>query len=177
MIHRRLNTAIDPTKLQDNIKRIVSFEKSLLKEIPILDEKENFDIIHCMNISSLHAVKLKNKIKKKFVLHVNSPVLFCPKGTLMYKDEETCERTCTRTTFLDCYLDSNLIGKTNLKPYIKYNPLAIYFIRKKYEIYQELLKNFDFYMPISNYMKKRLLKEGVNENKVSVIYNILFCNR
>lgn len=172
IIHRLLKTGNDPTKVKDNIKRIICFEKSLLRQVEKLDKKENFDIIHCMNISSMPAVKLKNKIKKKFVLHVNSPVAFCPKGTLMYKDKETCERTCTRTTFLGCHLNSKLIGKTNLRFYLKYNPFIIYVIRKRFEEYQNLIKKFDFYMPISSFMKKRLLTFGIAKNKVKVIYNL-----
>ena len=104
-VHRKLQTGERPSCLIDNIKRGLLFKKSLLKELETLQERENFDIIHCMNTSSIYAVKLKEKIKKRFILHVNSPVLFCPKGTLMYKDKVSCNKNCTTLTYLDCYFN------------------------------------------------------------------------
>ena len=172
VVHRRLKTGKDPRKLKDNLKRR-SFETSLLKELPKIVEEKKIDLIHCFNISSIVAVKLKDKIKKKFVMHVNSPLPFCPKGTLMYKDKELCNKKCTKKTFLDCYLNSNIIGKMDLSFYMKYNLVAMCVIRKKYEKYQKLMKMFDYYFPISEFMKKRLLKENVGKDKTTVVYNLV----
>jgi len=172
-IHRKLKTGKNPSFLIDNIKRRFLFEKSLLKELEKLDEKENFDIIHCMNITSLVAVKLKDKIKKKFILHVNSPVLFCPKGTLMYKDKCSCDKECTLSAFFDCYLHSSLLGKFELRPYLKYNPFFLFALRRSYDNYKKLIKKFDYYFPISEFMKEMLLKVGIPKDKISVIYNII----
>ncbi|MHA1558749.1 MAG: hypothetical protein ACTSXG_02960, partial [Alphaproteobacteria bacterium] len=108
---RLLKTGENPYSIKDNLKRMF-FEKSLLKELPKLNDKENYDIIHCMNSTSISAVKLKSKIKKPFVLHVNGPVLFCPKGNLMYKDKEVCERKCDFITFLGCFFNSKTLGKS-----------------------------------------------------------------
>jgi len=172
IIHRRLKTG-SPKSISGNVKRVFHFEKSLSKELKTLQKEEKYDIIHCMNTNSIVAVKIKNLIKKPFVMHVNGPVPFCPKGTLMYKDKEICTRECTRRTFLDCYLNSKTFGKTGKNPLIKYNPLTVVHLRKRFEIFQKLLPLFDYYMPISTYMQQRLVMSGIERKKTKVIYNIL----
>ncbi len=172
-VHRRLKTGENPVSLIENIKRKMFFEKSLLKELELLHKEERFDVIHCMNASSIAAVKLKSKIKKRFVLHANSPVLFCPKGTLMYRDTETCSRDCCFSVFWDCYFHSSLVGKIELTPFLKYNPLSVLVIRNQYEKYQKFLKEFDHCIAISTFMKKRLLMAGIPFQKITIIYNIV----
>jgi glycosyltransferase involved in cell wall biosynthesis len=176
-IHRLLKSGRKPNSLIDNIKRRLFFEKSLLKELEALDRKENFDIIHCMNATSIPAVKLKGRLNKRFFLHVNSPVLFCPKGTLMYKDKESCDRICDRKTFLDCYIHSRLIGKFEPNLLSKYNPFFIYIYRKRYEEYQRDLKKFDHYIAISDFMKKCLVRSEVDHRKITVIYPLIESER
>ncbi len=173
VIHRQLDTGKDPASVRDNIKRYFLFEKSLLCQLKILQEKEGYDIIHCMNTNSISAIKLKGKIKGKFVLHVNSPVLFCPKGTLMYKDSISCDRQCALHTFLDCYMSSRFLGKVEMGTFLKLNPAVIYLIRKRFDRFQELIRQFDYYMPISTYMKGRLEFCGVEEKRIEVIYNLM----
>ncbi|AJF61480.1 Glycosyltransferase [archaeon GW2011_AR15] len=171
-IHRLLKTGRDPNTFAGNLRRMLFFERSLLKQLKILHKQEKFGIIHCMNASSAAAVKLKKKLNVPFVLHVNGPVLFCPKGTLMYKDKEICDRKCTRLVFLDCYMNSENIGKMRLNFFSRLNPGLIYTIRRRFETYQKHMDKFDFYMPISNYMRKRLLMAGIEPGKIKTIYNI-----
>jgi glycosyltransferase involved in cell wall biosynthesis len=169
-IFRRVKSG-KPNSLFGNIKRTFEFEKSLLLELEKLDNLENYDIIHCMNTNSISAVK--SKLKKKFVMHVNGPVPFCPKGTLMYKDSKICHKECTRKTYADCYMHSKIFGKMELHPLIKYNPLTMYLARKRYEDYQKLMRKFDFFMPISSFMKAKLIEMNIDEKKIDVIYNVL----
>ncbi len=175
-IHRTLKTGKNPSSVLSNIKRDLFFERSLLNELKILEDKESFDIIHCMNITSIYAIKLKQKIKKPFVLHVNSPVLFCPKATLMYQDRQECFFECKLCTFLKCYLKSKNLGKFELSPVLKYNLFTFFGIRKKYKNYQKIIKRFDYYFAISTYMKERLLKAGIPQNKIDIIYNEINLN-
>ncbi|MEM3373809.1 MAG: glycosyltransferase [Candidatus Woesearchaeota archaeon] len=170
-IHRLLKTG-EPNSLIGNIKRL-EFKKSLLRNLELLNKKENFDLIHCFNITSIYSILLKNKIKKPFILHVNSPVLFCPKGTLIYQDKHECNLDCNLKNYTKCYLKSKNIGKINFNPLIKYNPITFFLLRKRYIEYKKLLSKFDYYIAISNYMKKRLINEGINENKIEIIYNII----
>jgi hypothetical protein len=104
---------------------------------------------------------------------VNSPVLFCPKGTLMYKDKKSCEQICSLKTYLGCFLFSKNLGKIKMSFYLKYNPLLIFKVRKNFEKYQKLLPMFDHFMAISSYMKKRLVFSGVEEKKISIVYNLI----
>ncbi len=170
-ILRLLKTGLIPGSIKGNIERQKHFEKSLLDNLEKIAER--YDVIHCMNTTSISAVKLKKKINKSFVLHVNGPVLFCPKGTLMYKDKEICEKKCTLPIYLDCFLNSQNIGKIKMTFYIKYNPAVIYLARKKFNEYQSLLPTFDHYIAISSYMKQRLIFSGIKEKKISVVYNIV----
>lgn len=171
-VFRLLKTGKDPYSFIENIKRSF-FEKSLVNELLQLHQKENYDIIHCMNSTSISAVKLKAKIKKPFVLHVNGPILFCPKGTLMYKDREVCEKNCDFSTFLNCHFNSKIFGKSKLNFFIRNNPVFMVHIRKDYLKYSHLISEFDHYMAISSYMKKKLEKIGIKKEKISVVYNII----
>ena len=166
-----------PNSLFGNVKRIINFEKSVIKQLPKLYSKEKYDIIHCMNTNSIVAIKLKKKINAKFIMHVNGPVPFCPKGTLMYKDKKICDKKCTRLTYLDCFIHSKTAGKKNLNFLHKFNPLTMFLLRKNYETLNSLIKKFDYYMPISTYMQNKLTFSGIPKNKTKIIYNILDFNK
>lgn len=58
-IHRVLSTG-DSGSIKGNLKRI-KFNKNLRIKVKKLDAKENFDIIHCMNTSSISAVRCVDK--------------------------------------------------------------------------------------------------------------------
>ncbi|MEM4396997.1 MAG: glycosyltransferase [Candidatus Woesearchaeota archaeon] len=170
-IHRLLETG-EPNSIIGNINRL-KFKKSLLKNLQELEKKENFDLIHCFNITSIYSILLKEKIKKPFVLHVNSPVLFCPKGTLIYQDKKECNLECNFLNYTKCYLKSKNIGKVKLNPILKYNPLTFVYLRKRYLEYKKLMKKFDYFFAISNFIKNKLIQENISKEKVFVIYNIL----
>jgi glycosyltransferase involved in cell wall biosynthesis len=172
-IFRNLKTGRNPASFSGNVERAAFFRKSLLIELKRLYAKEKYDIIHCMNITSIYAVELKKDIPARFILHVNSPVLFCPKGTLMYKDKEICKKKCTFPVFLDCFLSSKMLGKMSMPFLIKYNPAVICSARKRFLDYYSLIKRFDSYMAISSFMKEKLMFYGVEEKKIKIIYNIV----
>jgi len=171
-VHRLLTTGKDPKKMQDNLKRHLFFEKSLRKELPKLQEEFNYDIIHCMNVTSSAAIELKEQVDAKFVLHVNSPVLFCPKGTLMFQDKEPCSHVCSLPKFDECYAESTTIGKMeDLNPIKKtfFKPI----IRKRFLNYVNFTQGFDAFMPISKYMQELLMRYKIPKKKTKVIYNII----
>ena len=89
-IYRNIKTGKDPSSLISNIKRIITFPNSAKKEVKKL--QKNFDMIHYLNTTSIVGIT-KNK---KSYCHVNSPVFFCPKGTLMYQDKRECPYKCTK---------------------------------------------------------------------------------
>ncbi|MFH2020848.1 MAG: glycosyltransferase family 4 protein [archaeon] len=169
-IHRYLTTGADAS-IKGNISRTINFEKSLLEELERFPIK--IDIVHCMNTTSIVAAKLKEKLKVPFVLHVNGPLLFCPKGTLMYKDKELCDRQCSYPTYIDCLFGSKTVGKVNLSPFLKYNPVFISLLRRRYTYYQKLMKKFDHFMAISTFMKEQLIKDKIDPRKITLVYNIM----
>jgi len=173
VIHRRLKTGKSATNLFELGKRIFFFKKTLKSELNSLHEKENFDIIHCFNITSIYAIEAKEKIKKPFILHVNSPVLFCPKGTLVYKDQKECNLQCTLKEYSGCYKKSTIFGKISSKGFLKYNPIFFIYLRKRYLQMKRLMFRFDYFFAISKYVEKKLIERGVKKENISVVYNII----
>lgn len=169
----RLLSTGSPNSIMGNIKRILNFEKSINEQLPNLHSKEKYNVIHCMNTDSISAIKLKNKINVKFIMHVNGPTPFCPKRTLMFKDKVICDKKCTKSVFLDCFLHSNSVGKIRLRFFTKFTLLLPILLRHKYEKLNFCLKQFDYYMPISTYMQNKLIFSGISKNKTKVVYNIL----
>jgi len=165
---RRLKTGL-PYSLKGQIDRERFFEKSVLRQSSLV---KDYDIIHCMNTDSLVAIKLKKFSKAKFVMHVNGPSVFCPKRTLMYKDDIECNKKCHGLIYLNCITHSKYAGKTDITIQ-RYNPAFIYYIKRKHDKINLLMKQFDYYTPISTYMQERLIKEGIDKEKTKVIYNIL----
>jgi glycosyltransferase involved in cell wall biosynthesis len=173
-VHRYLKTGQSPSSMMGNIERALHFEKSLLRQEKFLS---GFDIIHCMNTTSMPAVRLKKKIDRHFILHVNGPTLFCPKATLMYKDREICKVQCNTYNFIDCWMNSNALGKVELDLAKKLNPLVILFARIRYLRYRGILSKFDHYFPISTFMEDRLRFEKIPPEKIDIIYNLMDFSR
>jgi len=172
-IHRTLETGENPESFLSNIKRSLLFEKSLLKELEKLNKKENFDIIHCMNMTSIPAVKLKaNKkaTKSKFVVHINSPLAMCPKGDLIYKNN-SCSGNCEYKKFIECVSSSKELGKVKNRFYIRYNPILLKIAYNKYQELKLLVSKFDSQIVISNYLKENL--KGQITQKINVVPNII----
>jgi len=151
------------------MKRAFTFPNSLQKELVKLDQEENFDLIHCMNINSIFAAKVKEKLNKPFLAHVNAPNLFCPRGTKF--KEEPCQEKCTFFKFLSCHFQYGKISKLESKWYLHYNPFFLSLIYYRYQHRKNYLPKFDRFLPISSYMKKLLLQEGIPEEKTTIIPN------
>ena len=166
-IYRKLKTGKDPKSLLSNLKRTLIFPKSAKKEIKKL--QKNFDIIHYLNTTSTLAI-IKHK---KSYCHVNSPVFFCPKGTLMYQDKRECRYKCTKKRFKKCFLKSREIGKAQLKWYYKHNPLLRHLIYNNFRKRLRKLKQANYYTPISNFLKQKLIENNIKENKIQVLPNII----
>jgi glycosyltransferase involved in cell wall biosynthesis len=169
-IHRLLKTGESPSSILSNIKRGLFFSKSVEKKTKLLLKKYKFDLIHYFNITSIGGI-IQAKIPK--IMHINSQVLFCPKGDLLYCGGRQCEKQCNYKIFKKCFINSDYLGKMKNHFFLKNNPL---FRKYLYNIYSKRLKKIkeiDLFMPISNYFAKRLELNGINENKISVIPNIV----
>lgn len=169
-IHRKTKTGKNPNSILSNFKRTLVFPKSVRKNTKELIKKYKFDIIHYFNINSTYGV-IKTKIPK--IIHINSPVLFCPKGDLLYNGKSPCNLQCNYKSFKKCFNNSNYIGKIRNSFFLKYNPLFRKYLYDSNKNKIKLLKDFDYFMPISNFLSKSLQILGINKNKISVVPNII----
>lgn len=132
---------------------------------------KSYDVIHCLNSSSIYSILLKPIIKKPYIIHVNSYVNLCPKGTLMYKDklelkaERECSKNCTLRTCLDCCKNSGWIGIKEFKN-IPILLSVVLWVRYKFAIF--LLKRFDKLISVSKVTESVCQRKGID--KVTTIY-------
>ncbi len=168
-IYRRLKTGKNPGSVLGNINRMLYFENSLKKELIKICRKENFDIIHCLNMTSLSVIDLKKKIKGKFVAHINSPLVMCPKGDLIYNDK-ACPGFCSYKKFSRCVYISYDIGKTKNNFLIRRNPIIKKILYNNYLKKLNRIKKFDACFAISSFLKNNLIDYN---KKVFVVPNIV----
>jgi len=169
-IHRNLKTGKNPSSIFSNIKRTLAFPKSVRKETKKIIRKYNLDIIHYFNTTSSYGV-IKTKIPK--IMHSNSPVFFCPKGDLIYEDKTLYERKLNYKNFKKEFINSEYIAKTKNYFFLKHNPLFRRFLFNSYKKRIKLLKEFDHFMPISTFLAGRLKLLGAEEEKITVMPNII----
>lgn len=104
-------------------------------------------------VSSLMARAAIPAIKQKSSMVVNGASLFCPKGSLWYKDKEACGGCSGFSKMVGCFLQSSLLGQVRFRWWLKYNPffwllewLSVLQMRKaansigSFVVYNELLK-------------------------------------
>ena len=171
-IIRTLKTGNNPSLIIENLKRFLYFQKSLKKEILKIDKKENFDVVHFLNTTSIPSFK----INKKTIATINGYTNFCPKRNLFYKEQNVCSG-CSFNKFIYCILNSEFIGKTRMKFYLKYNPFFWLFLYFNYKRKNNDLKNINKFIAISDFIKYLLLKNDVKERSICKIPNIVDINK
>lgn len=173
-IFRRLSTGADPQSPLSNLKRALLFTSSLERELPKLVVEENPDIIHSLNITSIPGVcRVKGQIKKPCVAHINSPTPFCPRGLFLKGEKECNEASCDYKSFRKCMDAHGSVSRMRMPSYLRFNPLFKYFVYRNYRKRRDALQGFDAYIPISTFIKRLLLREGIPEEKIFVIPNIV----
>lgn len=128
---------------------------------------KNFDIVHCLNSTSIYTVLLKPIIKKPFVIHVNSYANLCPKGTLIWKDQSArreCDVDCRLKTCINCCSESSWVGIQKMK----ISRYLATFLWLRYRFHLFLLKRFDMMIAISKQVRNVLYRKGFT--KVELIY-------
>ena len=172
-IYRRLNTGNGVDNILNNLKRFTLFNNSVKREVLNFLKEHDVDIIHAMNITSMPGVALVNKKGVKKVAHINSPLAFCPKGTKIRFGVE-CKIKCSLFRyFLPCFVTSSELGRMSNKFYLKYNPIVWLITYLRWIKIKNSINKFDFYFPISNYMRDWLNQYNVEDKKISVIPNIV----
>lgn len=116
---RRLRTGSSPYSLSGNVWRVLLFPWGL-KRLARLLGGMGFDVVHCMNMSSL----MLGKWYPGITAHVNSPLPWCPKGDCMRMVRECCGSWRPGFFgFVRCLLRSSYVGKLDNHWYIRFNPL------------------------------------------------------
>ncbi len=173
-IYRRLKTGENPNKLLDNVKRAITFYHSTKNELINICREQRFDLVHCMNTTSLvGAAKAKRKLKLPLIATINSYTNLCPKGNLFRDENRECRNKCNLKIYVPCIMKSTEIGKLKNSFYLRYNPLFIFLLYLNYIKRRNALKNFDYLTCISKYVKKMLIKNDFDSDKMKVIYNIV----
>jgi len=129
---------------------------------------KSYDVIHCLNSSSIYSIILKPVIRKPFVIHVNSYVNLCPKGTLIYKDQterQECDKDCTLKTCIDCCRNSKWVGIKEIEN-IPTIISVVLWLRYKFALF--MLKRFDKLISVSKMTEAVCRRKGVE--KVVTIY-------
>jgi len=174
-IFRMARTGEDPSSLLGNLKRAYLFPKSVKKTVLKLHAKEKFDVIHCMNLTSVHVIDVKKALgtiyNTAFLAHMNSPLNVCPKGDLLINGEKECKKRFDFSTCFRCCMNSMTLGTRKNKFYSRYNPFLFYLIYRRFKSIHRKLKKFDKLIAISEYPKKRM--EKYTDKKIDVLYNIV----
>jgi len=166
-ILRTLKTGNNPNSITENLKRKFYFQKSLKKDIFKIDNKENFDVIHFLNTTSIPSFK----IKKKTFATINGYTNFCPKRNLFYKDKQVCSG-CNFPKFLGCIVNSENLGKIKISSYLRFNPLFWLLLYFNYLKQNKTLKHIDKFISISDFITKQLEKNCVKRKNIEKIYSI-----
>jgi glycosyltransferase involved in cell wall biosynthesis len=166
-IYRRLETG-DAKSLKGNIKRTFGFQKNMESELSRLDNKENFDIIHFLNTTSIPSFK----IDKKTIATINNYTNFCPKSNMFYKEKEVCKgANYLKCSF--CIMNSNYIGKVKMPLYLRFNKVFWFMAYLSYKRKNKSLRNVDKFIAVSDYAKELLIKNRIKQSNVEVIPNLL----
>ena len=161
-VHRYLKTGDNPWSLKENIKRLLFFPCSLRKAVRELDEQEQFDVIHCLNTTSIFPFK-----KKKIIATINSYTPFCPKGNLFYKEQEVCDGAAFFKCS-GCIAQSQYVGKSRVGLWLRWNPAFWIFLYRAYKRRLSRLQQLDQVIIISEFMRR-----FVDNKRVSLIYTIM----
>lgn len=161
-IYRLTKTGKNPSKLSSNLKRILIYPLTVKIQTKKLIKRNKYDLIHYFNLTSSSGYI---KTNTKQICHVNSPVPFCPKGNLFFKDKEECKHIANFKTCSNCIKNSKTIGKT------KFNmcALPLWLI---FKLRFKKFNKFNQYVAISNYIKDKIAQNyEINKSEIEVLPN------
>lgn len=122
------------------------------KRISELHKRENFDLIHAQNLESVLGLNL-TEVKCPRIAHIRDFGLFCVnRGKLI--GGRLCG-SCSINNIRACLGAGSFLARSI------WNELS----------WRRTHSGFDHYIAISNFVAKELLREGILDEKISVIYN------
>lgn len=157
-IYRRLKTGDNPAGLKENLKRSLSFPKSVAEEVTTLTQLHQVEAIHFIGTSIIAAPELK-KLEIPLFATIESYPALCPKGDRIFHGKEECKIKCSYLQFLACQKDSVEIGKMKNNWFLKYNAPALSYI---YHYYAQLNGALQYchLIAISEYVRGLLQQQG-----------------
>lgn len=123
------------------------------RKISQIQEKEDFDLIHAHNLESMLGLKLSD-VDVPRIVHIRDFSPFCISGGKLIEGD-LCNR-CSAENLRKC-LGTNILMAKILRNDVKWR--------------KSLVKEFDHYIAISEFVSKMIQKEGIPEDLISVIYN------
>lgn len=122
------------------------------KRISELHEKENFDLIHAQNLESILGLNLA-EVRCPRIAHIRDFGLFC-----INRGKLVGGRLCSSCSINDIRA---CLGAERFLAQSVWNELS----------WRRAHSGFDHYIAISNFVAEELEKEGIADEKISVIYN------
>ncbi|GAI40058.1 unnamed protein product, partial [marine sediment metagenome] len=122
------------------------------KRISKLHERENFDLIHAQNLESILGLNL-TEVRCPKIAHIRDFGLFCMNRGKLIK-EGLCD-SCSINNIRAC------LGAGRFLALSIWNELS----------WRRAHSGFNHYIAISNFVAGEFEKEGITDEKVSVIYN------
>lgn len=166
-IYRRLATGENASTVGGNLKRF-QLTSSIVKELPKLVDEIKPDIIHAMNITSMAGVA-DAQLGVPAIAHINSPLAFDPKGTLLDNGKERT-KPYTFRSFVESFLSAKELGTPW---FVKYNPVAWFLLYDRWAAIRVSFTFFRHFFPISTAMQEWLVKYKVPKEKTTVTYNLI----
>jgi len=176
-IFRYARTGEGPRGLLANLKRSILFKPSLDRALKKVLLGKRYDIIHFMNGTSIvGAGTAKRNSTAKTVMHINSPLVACPKGDLLYFGQTHCKIKCDFNLFLRCQARCSSIGKAPNRFYLKYNPVFLLWIYARFSDMRDSLSHIDASTAVSKSVCKDVSK-GIKNKTCHLLPNIIECEK
>jgi glycosyltransferase involved in cell wall biosynthesis len=123
------------------------------REISALCKKEDFDLVHAQNMESVLGLGMA-KVNCPKIAHIRDLALFCVKREKLVGNV-VCKK-CSQTSIKACLVTNRFLANS---------------IAQEIRWRKELIKNFDHYVAISEFIGNELKKEGIPQEKISIIPN------
>jgi glycosyltransferase involved in cell wall biosynthesis len=150
-----------PDSVPGNIMR-QRFPRSALHIIEEYCKRNPVDVIHLMNTTTLPlAPRLRRITKAAITAHLNSAVMFCPKGDRMRYGKE-CRINCSWDEFVPCYRASRGLGKMRNKWWLRDNPLVWSSLFSRYRTFQTAMPSIDGWVAIGGDLVALLRQHGAS---------------
>lgn len=126
------------------------------------------DVVHLNNFQRQLSVSIIKPIKKRkipIVFTAHDVQAICPAIVMLDSNKNICEK-CMKGKYLEC-VKKKCIKNSKLKSVL--GAIEAEYYREK-KIYQ---KQIDYIITPSEFYKKKIIEDGINENKVKALHNFI----